>query len=67
MSIVDPNETGRVSLQPFIDYMTREMKDTDSVEQVMDSFRILAGDKVIIFFYVRSFFTTWVKSGVALS
>jgi len=48
MSIVDPNETGRVSLQPFIDYMTREMKDTDSVEQVMDSFRILAGDKPFI-------------------
>lgn len=27
--------------------MTRETTDTDTAEQVIDSFRILAGDKVI--------------------
>lgn len=27
--------------------MTRESTDTDTAEQVIDSFRILAGDKVI--------------------
>ena len=46
MSIVDPNETGKVSFQAFVDFMTQEVADTDTAEQVMDSFKILAGDKV---------------------
>ena len=48
MSIVDPNSTGQVSFQAFLDFMTRETADTDTAEQVMDSFKILAGDKVSI-------------------
>ena len=43
--MVDPNDSGYVT---FLDYMTREMADTDTAEQVMESFRILAGDKVIL-------------------
>lgn len=46
MSIVDPNNTGHVTFQAFLDFMTRETADTDTAEQVMESFRILAGDKV---------------------
>lgn len=46
MLIVDPNETGKVTFQAFVDFMTREVADTDTAEQVMDSFKILAGDKV---------------------
>lgn len=46
MTIVDPNNTGHVTFQAFLDFMTRETADTDTAEQVMDSFRILAGDKV---------------------
>lgn len=46
MAIVDPNNTRHVTFQAFLDFMTRETADTDTAEQVMDSFRILAGDKV---------------------
>lgn len=38
---------GYVSFDAFLDFMTRESTDTDTAEQVIDSFRILAGDKVI--------------------
>lgn len=46
MMLVDPNATGIVSFQSFIDFMTRETADTDTAEQVVASFRILAADKV---------------------
>ena len=46
MSIVDPNGTGYVTFDAFLDFMTRETADTDTAEQVMQSFKILAGDKV---------------------
>jgi len=36
-----------VSFEAFLDFMTREATDTaDTAEQVMASFRVLAGDKV---------------------
>lgn len=41
---------GYVSFDAFLDFMTRESTDTDTAEQVIDSFRILAGDKVRIEF-----------------
>lgn len=46
MMLVDPNASGIVSFQSFIDFMTRETADTDTAEQVVASFRILAADKV---------------------
>ena len=46
MAIVDPNNTQKVTFQGFLDFMTREMSDQDTAEQVLESFRILAGDKV---------------------
>jgi len=48
MSIVDPNNTGYVTFDAFLDFMTRETTDTDTAEQIIDSFRILAGDKPFI-------------------
>ncbi|XP_069464034.1 alpha-actinin-2 [Ambystoma mexicanum] len=48
MVLVDPNGTGTVSFQSFIDFMTRETADTDTSEQVVASFRILAADKPYI-------------------
>uniref|UniRef100_W5NIS0 Actinin, alpha 2b n=1 Tax=Lepisosteus oculatus TaxID=7918 RepID=W5NIS0_LEPOC len=48
MTLVDPNGTGVVSFQSFIDFMTRETADTDTAEQVIASFRILAADKPYI-------------------
>ena len=48
MMLVDPSATGMVSFQSFIDFMTRETADTDTAEQVVASFRILAADKVCV-------------------
>ncbi|XP_071382126.1 alpha-actinin-1 isoform X3 [Centroberyx affinis] len=45
MSIVDPNRMGLVTFQAFIDFMSRETADTDTADQVMASFKVLAGDK----------------------
>lgn len=50
MMLVDSNATGIVSFQSFIDFMTRETADTDTAEQVVASFRILAADKVCVCF-----------------
>lgn len=48
MMLVDPSATGMVSFQSFIDFMTRETTDTDTADQVVASFRILAADKVCV-------------------
>ncbi|KAJ3591079.1 hypothetical protein NHX12_009026 [Muraenolepis orangiensis] len=48
MGIVDPNNSGAVTFQAFIDFMSRETTDTDSADQVIASFKILAGDKTFI-------------------
>ncbi|XP_062864077.1 alpha-actinin-2b isoform X2 [Trichomycterus rosablanca] len=48
MMLVDPNSTGIVTFQSFIDFMTRETGDTDTADQVVASFKILAGDKPYI-------------------
>uniref|UniRef100_A0A8C9TYV2 Actinin alpha 1 n=1 Tax=Scleropages formosus TaxID=113540 RepID=A0A8C9TYV2_SCLFO len=45
MSIVDPNRLGVITFQAFIDFMSRETADTDTADQVMASFKVLAGDK----------------------
>lgn len=37
---------GIVTFQAFIDFMSRETADTDTADQVMASFKVLAGDKV---------------------
>lgn len=52
MSVVDPNNTGYVHFDAFLDFMTRESTDSDTAEQIIDSFRILAGDKVKILSYI---------------
>uniref|UniRef100_A0AAQ5ZLG9 Actinin alpha 4 n=1 Tax=Amphiprion ocellaris TaxID=80972 RepID=A0AAQ5ZLG9_AMPOC len=48
MGIVDPNGSGAVTFQAFIDFMSRETTDTDTADQVIASFKILAGDKNFI-------------------
>uniref|UniRef100_A0A8C5SQU0 Actinin alpha 4 n=1 Tax=Laticauda laticaudata TaxID=8630 RepID=A0A8C5SQU0_LATLA len=45
MSVVDPNNSGVVTFQAFIDFMSRETTDTDTADQVIASFKVLAGDK----------------------
>lgn len=48
MSIVGPHNTGYVTFQAFLDFITREMADSDTADQVMESFKILAGNKPYI-------------------
>ncbi|XP_063696154.1 alpha-actinin, sarcomeric isoform X1 [Culicoides brevitarsis] len=48
LAVVDPNSTGYILFDAFLDFMTRESTDTDTAEQVIDSFRILASDKPYI-------------------
>lgn len=47
--------TGYVHFDAFLDFMTRESTDTDTAEQVIDSFRILAGDKVHLYTLIDLF------------
>lgn len=61
MSIVDPNNSGYVTFEAFLDFMTRETADTDTAEQVMQSFKILAGDKVRYFVLKTSFLVLQLK------
>jgi len=48
MSMVDPAGTGTVTFQSFIDFMTRENTDTDTKQQIVDSFTVLADNKPYI-------------------
>ena len=61
MSIVDPNNTRYVTFDAFLDFMTRETTDTDTAEQVMQSFKILAGDKVLVFDLMWQYVTAYVN------
>ncbi|XP_022658271.1 alpha-actinin isoform X2 [Varroa destructor] len=45
---VDPNMTGYVHFDAFLDFLTREYTELDTAEQTIDSFRILASDKPYI-------------------
>lgn len=49
MRQIDPNTTGYVTFDAFVDFMTKESIDEDTAEQVISSFKVLAGDKVIIY------------------
>ena len=48
MSIVDPNATGYVPFDSFMDFMTRDASDQDTADQIIQSFRVLANNKVTI-------------------
>lgn len=48
LSVLDPNRMGRIPFDAFLDFMTRETGDADTVEQMIDSFRILAAGKPYI-------------------
>jgi Ca2+-binding EF-hand superfamily protein len=45
---IDPNETGYVTFEAFLDFMSRRMVDQDTADQVLESFKILAGEKLYI-------------------
>ncbi|CAG9539472.1 unnamed protein product [Cercopithifilaria johnstoni] len=48
LSVLDPNRMGRVPFNAFLDFMTHETGDADTAEQMIESFKILAGGKPYI-------------------
>ena len=48
LSIVDPNTSGYVKIDSFMDFITYEAPDVDTAKQVIDSFKILAAGKPYI-------------------
>lgn len=46
MANVDPTQTGFITFESFLDFMTRECSDEDSVDQLTLAFKTLSGDKV---------------------
>lgn len=48
MSMVDPNNTGIVTFDSFMDFMTRDASDQDTADQIIQSFRVLANNKPFI-------------------
>ena len=57
MANVDPTQTGFVTFEAFLDFMTRECSEEDNVDQLTLAFKTLSGDKVIsfrlnLFFYL---------------
>eukprot|EP00128_Syssomonas_multiformis_P006864 Colp12_sorted_trinity150504_noHs@23769 len=45
MAVVDPEKTGSVQFDAFVDLMSKEDADKDSADQIKESFKIIAGDK----------------------
>ena len=59
MANVDPTQTGFVTFESFLDFMTRECSEEDSVDQLTLAFKTLSGDKVkpiILVFFFNTFF-----------
>jgi len=46
MANVDPTQTGFVTFESFLDFMTRECSEEDNVDQLTLAFKTLAGEKV---------------------
>ena len=46
MANVDPTQTGFVTFESFLDFMTRECSEEDNVDQLTLAFKTLSGDKV---------------------
>ncbi|CAF0792573.1 unnamed protein product [Didymodactylos carnosus] len=48
MHNVDPSQTGFVTFESFVDFMTRECSEEDNVDHLVLAFKTLAGDKPYI-------------------
>ena len=49
MTNVDPTQTGFVTFESFLDFMTRECSEEDNVDQLIQAFKTLSADKVSSF------------------
>jgi actinin alpha len=48
MTNVDPSQTGFVTFESFLDFMTHECSEEDNVDQLILAFKTLSADKVNI-------------------
>ncbi|EDV23711.1 uncharacterized protein TRIADDRAFT_37811 [Trichoplax adhaerens] len=48
LSVVDPDGSGTITIQEYIDYMIQEISEQDTADQIVESFRTLANDKPYI-------------------
>jgi actinin alpha len=46
MTSVDPSQTGYVTFESFLDFMTHECTEEDNVDQLILAFKTLSADKV---------------------
>ncbi len=46
MNAVDPNNAGFVTFDAFMRFMTRQASGSETTEQLVDSFRVIAHDSV---------------------
>ena len=51
---VDPNKHGYVTFEAFLDFMSSENTDSDSPDQIIESFKILSGNQVYFVFKISS-------------
>jgi Ca2+-binding EF-hand superfamily protein len=53
MNQVDANGTGKVDFEAFTQFMVKRTKDNDSPDEIFESFKSIAGDKVTSTINVR--------------
>lgn len=56
MKTVDPHCTGYVTFDAFMQFMSQQTMGADTVEQMVNSFRTLAGDTVSSPFFFLYYF-----------
>lgn len=59
MANVDPTQTGFVTFESFLDFMTRECGEEDNVDQLTLAFKTLAGDKVNLANFMKMILLTF--------
>jgi actinin alpha len=55
MSNVDPTQTGFVTFESFLDFMTHECSEEDNVDQLILAFKTLSADKVTKLIFINYF------------
>ena len=62
MANVDPTQTGFVTFESFLDFMTRECSEEDNVDQLTMAFKTLSGDRVRLAFFLILIKQSFIRS-----
>ena len=66
MANVDPTQTGFVTFESFLDFMTRECSEEDNVDQLIHAFKTLSADKVSLTIIFQTIFHRFSSSLTSL-